>query len=372
LTSGSQFRPTGAPSLTSAEYTAAFTEVKDYGSRDNSLRTADNTTSALFWADGGGTYTPAGHWNDIAATAASVAGKSVLDNARIFAQLNIALADAGIAAWDAKYTYNTWRPITAIRQADRDGNINTNADPNWTPLINTPPFPEYVSGHSTFSGAAAAVLTNAFGSNFSFNSGSVGLPNVTRSFTSFDAAAAEAGQSRVYGGIHFQFANQDGLTLGKQIGNYVTNNLLLDSSLNPIQVGLTKDTAAFGTTNRDRITNSAGITGKVTLTQPNLKLQVAQANGTFVDITSSLDASGNFQLDAAKLTTIVGTLTDKAYQLTFKLVDSNNQTVGSNNLSFILDTTAAQTILNPLTGTVTPTVHLTGTATDGNGGTRLK
>jgi RHS repeat-associated protein len=369
LTSGSQFRPAGDPSLTSAAYTAAFNETKDLGSRDSSTRTADQTQSVLFWADGGGSYTPAGHWNDIAATAASVAGKSVLDNARIFAQLNIALADAGIAAWDSKYTFNAWRPITAIRQADKDGNPLTSADPNWVPLINTPPFPEYVSGHSTFSAAAAAVLGKSFGNAFSFNSGSVTLPNVTRSFTSFDAAAAEAGQSRIYGGIHFQFSNQDGLTLGKQIGDYVTSNLLVDNSLNPIQVRLTMDTAAFGMTNRDRITAQAGITGKVTLTQPNLKLQVAQAGGTFVDVTSSLDASGNFQLDAAKLTTIVGTLTDKAYQLTFKLVDAAGATVSSNNLSFILDTTAAQATLNPLTGTVSPTVHITGTATDGNGGT---
>jgi RHS repeat-associated protein len=374
LTSGAQFRPAGDPSLTSTAYTTAFTETKDFGSRESALRTADQTQSVLFWADANGSYTPAGHWNDIAATAASVAGKSLLDNARVFAQLNIALADAGIAAWDAKYNFDAWRPITAIRQADQDGNPLTSADPNWVPLINTPPFPEYVSGHSTFSAAAAAVLNKSFGNNFSFNSGSVTLPNVTRSFTSFDAAAIEAGQSRIYGGIHFQFSNQDGLTLGKQIGDYVTNNLLVDNSLNPIQVSLTKDSAAFGTTNRDRITNQAGITGKVILSQPNLKLQVAQAGGTFVDVTSSLDANGNFQLDTAKLTTIVGTLTDRAYQLTFKLVDPTGQTVSSNNLSFILDTTAAQTTLNPLTGTVTPTVHLTGTATDGNGGSsgRLK
>jgi RHS repeat-associated protein len=369
LTSGSQFRPAGDPSLTSAVYTTAFNETKDYGSRDSTLRTADQTQSALFWSDGSGTYTPAGHWNDIAATAASVSGKSLLDNARLFAQLNVALADAGIAAWDAKYTFDAWRPITAIRQADKDGNPLTSADPNWVPLLNTPPFPEYVSGHSTFSAAAAAVLDNTFGSTFSFNSGSIGLPNVTRSFTSFDAAAAEAGQSRIYGGIHFQFSNQDGLALGKQIGDYVAKNLLLNNSLNSIQASLTNDTAAFGTTNHDRITNQVGITGKVNLSQPNLKLQVGQANGTFVDITSSLDPSGNFQLDATKLSTILGTLTDKSYQLTFKLVDSTGAVISSNNLSFILDTTAAQATLNPLTGTVTPTVHLTGTATDSNGGT---
>jgi membrane-associated phospholipid phosphatase len=369
LTSGSQFRPAGDPSLTSAAYAAAFDQTKDYGARDSSLRTADQTESALFWADGNGTFTPAGHWNDIAATAASISGKSILDNARLFAQLNVALADAGIAAWDSKYTFDTWRPITAIRQADKDGNPVTTADANWLPLINTPPFPEYVSGHSTFSGAAAAVLTNTFGANFSFNSGSADLPDISRSFTSFDAAASEAGMSRIYGGIHFQFSNQDGLILGKQIGDYVTANLMLDTSLNPIQVKLTTDTAAFGTTNRDRITTTAGVTGKVALAQPNLKLQVGSGNGMFVDLTNTIDPTGNFQLDATQLTAILGTLTDKAYQLTFNLVDNSGAIVGTNNLSFILDTTAAQVTIDPLTGTVTPTVHLTGTATDGNGGT---
>ena len=377
LTSGSQFRPGTPPSLTSSEYTQAFTETKDFGARDSTVRTADQTQSVLFWADGNGTYTPSGHWNDIAATAASVAGKSLLDNARTFALLNVAMADAGIAAWDSKYTYDTWRPITAIRQADKDGNPLTTADPNWVPLINTPPFPEYVSGHSSFSGAAAAVLDRAFGSTFSFNSGSTGLPDVTRSFTSFDAAAAEAGQSRIYGGIHFQFSNQAGLNLGKQIGDYVEANLMLDNSQSPIQVALTQDTAAFGTTNRDRITNTAGISGQINtsallspgLTQPNLKLQIAAVGGTFVDITNLVGADGKFQIDAAKLATIVGTLADKTYQLTFKLVDPNGLTVGTNNFNFTLDKTAATVAVNPLTGTVTPTVHLTGTATDLNGGT---
>jgi hypothetical protein len=125
--------------------------------------------------------------------------------------------------------------------------------------------------------------------------------NVTRSFSSFDAAATEAGQSRVYGGIHFQFSNQDGLALGTKIGNYVAKNLLVDNSLNSIQVSLTKDTAAFDTTNRDRITNQAGVTGKVTLTQANLKLQVGATDGTFIDITNTIDSNGNFQLNAANL-----------------------------------------------------------------------
>jgi membrane-associated phospholipid phosphatase len=227
LTTGSQFRPGGVPDLTSTEYAQAFNETKAYGAINSTVRTADQTQIARFWSDGAGTYTPPGHWNEIAATAASLSGRSILDNARVFAVLNIALADAAIAAWDAKYTYNTWRPITAIRQADIDGNAATSADTTWLPLINTPPFPEYVSGHSTFSAAAATVLGRFYGTNFSFNSGSKGLPDVTRSFTGFDAAAVEAGQSRIYGGIHFQFGNQDGLTLGRNIGSYVFDRFVV-------------------------------------------------------------------------------------------------------------------------------------------------
>ena len=137
-------------------------------------------------------------------------GNSLSENARLFAQLDLALADAAIADWDAKYLDNFWRPVTAIQQADTDGNPDTAPDTAWTSLLITPPFPEYVSGHSTFSAAAATVLTAHFGDNLSFDTTSIGLPGVTRAFTSFEAAAAEAGQSRIYGGIHFQFSNRDG------------------------------------------------------------------------------------------------------------------------------------------------------------------
>ncbi len=121
------------------------------------------TNIALFWADGGGTSTPPGHWNQIAMDVGLEQGQNLLQNARMMALLNYALADAGIVSWDAKYAYNIWRPIDAIRQADSDGNANTIQNGNWTPLISTPSFPSYTSGHSTFSGAAAAVLTELFG-----------------------------------------------------------------------------------------------------------------------------------------------------------------------------------------------------------------
>jgi membrane-associated phospholipid phosphatase len=228
MTSGSQFRPPPPPALTSAEYAAAFNEVKSLGRVDSTTRTADQTQIALFWKDSAGTPSSYGHWNRIAEGVSKDQGLDLVDNARLFALLNIATADAVIVAWDAKYTYNFWRPVTAIQVAG-DSSINpaTVSDPTWTPLIVTPNFPSYTSGHSTASSAAATILTSLFGSDYAFSAGSDGLPGVTRSFSSFEAAAAEAGQSRIYGGIHFQFDNQGGLASGKALGQFVFQNFLV-------------------------------------------------------------------------------------------------------------------------------------------------
>ena len=126
-----------------------------------------------------------------------------------------------------KYTYNFWRPVTAIRFGDTDGNPATVPDPSWSSFIVTPPFPDYVSGHSAFSAAAATVLRLFYGTNdILFTTGSDGMPGVFRSFPSFSAAAAEAAMSRLYGGIHFRFASQDGLTAGAQIGRWTFVNYL--------------------------------------------------------------------------------------------------------------------------------------------------
>jgi membrane-associated phospholipid phosphatase len=145
----------------------------------------------------------------------------------LFALLNIALADAAIVSWDCKYTYNFWRPITAIQEADTDGNPATTPDRSWTPMLATPPFPEYTSGHSTFSGAAAAVMTHFFGkARISFSVESDDLPGVRRSFKSLSQAAFESGVSRVYGGIHFMSANIHGLSSGAAVGIYVAWNYL--------------------------------------------------------------------------------------------------------------------------------------------------
>jgi membrane-associated phospholipid phosphatase len=191
------------------------------------VRTADQTQVAHFWADGAGTYTPPGHWNEIAQITATSQGNTTVQNARLFALLNIGLADAAIACWDAKYAYNYWRPITAIRNADTDGNPETAADPTWTPLIATPPFPEYSSGHSTFSRTAATILAMFYGTDsIPFTVGSDGLPGVTRSFNGFSAAADESGISRIYGGIHFPSGNLQGQACGYSLGQLVAGNFL--------------------------------------------------------------------------------------------------------------------------------------------------
>jgi hypothetical protein len=231
MTSGDQFRMDGPPALTSQEWADAFNETKDLGSAKSTQRTSDQTELALFWSDGGGTVTPPGHWNVIAQDITARASlNDLVGTARTFALLDYAMADAAIASWDMKYAYNFWRPITAIRNAGLDNNVDTDADLTWTPLIATPPFPEYTSGHSTFSGAAAEVLTALYGGDVSFRSYSPASSNILRSFSNFEEAAAEAGRSRVYGGIHFEFSNQDGQTVGHLIGDQVIKNFLQANS----------------------------------------------------------------------------------------------------------------------------------------------
>ncbi len=226
IISAAAHRPPPPPLLTSAQWAAECNEVKSVGGATGSTRTAEQSQIAQFWADGAGTETPPGHWNHIASDVAAARRNSMHENARLFALLNIAMADAAIVAWDAKYFYNFWRPVTAIHNGDIDGNEGTAADPTWTPYLTTPPFPDYVSGHSTFSGAAARVLARFYGrDDIAFTTGSDFLPGVTRSFSSFSAAAVEAGISRVYGGIHFRSASDAGLEAGVAIGDFVYERL---------------------------------------------------------------------------------------------------------------------------------------------------
>jgi hypothetical protein len=227
MTSPDQFRPAAPPALGSAEYTAAFDEVKDLGSLTSATRTADQTAVARYWANGAGTATPIGHLNLMAQVVAVQEGTTLEENARLFAALNVAMADAVISCWDGKYEFNFWRPITGIREAAGDGNPATTADPAWTPLLGTPAFPSYTSGHSMVSAAAAAVLADAFGTDeISFTLPSQNLALPARSFTSFSQAAAESAVSRLYGGIHWSFDNNVGLDAGNAVGQYVIANFL--------------------------------------------------------------------------------------------------------------------------------------------------
>ena len=221
MPSSNFFRPDGPPSIKSLEYAREYIEVMRLGEMDESIRNPEQTEIALFWADGPGTVTPPGHWNLIAQDVAAARRNTLQQNARLFALLNIAMADAAICAWDAKYHYNFWRPVTAILQGDTDENPATTPDADWECLITTPPFPDYISGHSTFSGAASAVLSLFYRTpRIRFTTGSDALPGIVREFRSFLEAAQEAALSRMYGGIHFRSANDDGLKSGLAIGKW--------------------------------------------------------------------------------------------------------------------------------------------------------
>ncbi len=225
IASTRDFLPAVPPALNSAAYTEAFREVRDLGHVNSAVRTPDQTIIAHFWNDDAGTVTPPGHWNRIAQTVSRQLGLSLAENARLFALLNVSLADAGIVCWEGKFGYSYWRPITAIHEADLDGNPDTAPDLTWQSLLATPPFPSYASGHSTFSGAAATALARFFGNDaIRFSIGSEGTPDVTRSYAGFWAAAQEAGRSRIFGGIHYEFDNQEGLRTGRAVADYIARN----------------------------------------------------------------------------------------------------------------------------------------------------
>jgi membrane-associated phospholipid phosphatase len=222
MRSGDEFRPAPPPALDSAEYAAAVNEVRTLGSKTGSARTEDQTNMATFWADGAGTATPPGHWLQIAQDIALDRGQGTMDNARMFALLAMSVADAAVSAWDTKYHYGFWRPVDAIRQGDTDGNPLTGDDDFWTPLLTTPNHPSYTSGHSTFSGASATLLSLFFGSDaLDFCAAEELKAGSERCFSSFWAAAQEGGMSRIYGGIHYSFDNVAGLSAGAQVARNV-------------------------------------------------------------------------------------------------------------------------------------------------------
>jgi hypothetical protein len=220
LTRPSQFRLPPPPALNSPTFLADVEEVMSVGAFLGSGRSSDQSELALFWAGNTPLY-----WNRIASDLSASRTLSLVENARLFALLNVAMADAAIACWDGKYRFVFWRPITTIRT----GIAGITADPSWVPWLDffptgTPPHPEYPSGHSTVSGAAAFVLAAEFGENTVFSVTSDVRPG-TRTFASFTAATSEIADARVFGGIHFRTSCVRGDNLGRTVANYVSHHV---------------------------------------------------------------------------------------------------------------------------------------------------
>ena len=214
--------------LTSRAYARDFKEIKDVGSLHSTTRTPDETSAAIFWQDHAFAL-----WNRTFRTLAATRQLSIVDSARLFATENLAAADAAIGCWNNKYHWNTWRPITAIREAASDGNRATEADPDWTPLFDpstpvaaapplvTPPFPEYPSGHNCAAGAITQTLRYFFHTDRVAFSASSNKTGTTRSWRTLSDALQENIDARVWAGIHFRTADLAGAALGEKVARYL-------------------------------------------------------------------------------------------------------------------------------------------------------
>jgi hypothetical protein len=214
LTEPSQFLPAGPPSPTSRRWARDLAEVRAYGSTTSTVRTDRETETARFWQSD----TPIAMWNRVADDLADSHDTTLSQNARLLALTNVAMADAMIATFNAKSTYNFWRPVTAIAAA---------GDPTWSPLLATPAFQEYPSAHSTVSAAPATVLAAFYGDQTLFTLTSANMPGVTRDFTSFTEAVQQVEGARVWAGFHFRFSCEDGATLGTNVANWVLATVAL-------------------------------------------------------------------------------------------------------------------------------------------------
>jgi hypothetical protein len=218
LLDGSQFRAPAPPALFTGKYANDYDEVRLLGRIDSPLRPQDRTDVARFYA----ATTPVQAWNTVARQVSLAQGKTLSENARIFAVLAMAIGDASIAVFETKYHYSFWRPVTAIRGGDIDGNPLTQADASWLPLIPTPAFPSYVSAHATLSGAARVVLERSFGGHgHAITLTNAGLPGIVLSYTTFEQICNDIDDARIYGGIHFRFDQEAGALQGKMVGTYI-------------------------------------------------------------------------------------------------------------------------------------------------------
>jgi hypothetical protein len=215
IESASDFRSAGPDPLSSRRYARDYNEVKEYGrTGDGSSRTEDQTNAARYWAEN-----PPGTWSRIFRTLSVQEALTLEENARLYAMLYLTAADALISVWDDKAHYMFWRPVTAIRRGDTDGNPLTEKEDDWTPLITTPPYPEHPSGHGGLSGSIVATLKDFFGTDHIgwTDTNNAGL---TRSFTRFSDAIEEIIDARVWSGIHFRNADEQGARIGQRVANW--------------------------------------------------------------------------------------------------------------------------------------------------------
>lgn len=221
LQAGNQFRPAPPYALSSVQWAADYNEVKRLGAKSGSARNAEQTQIANFWAFvGPGTYMP------VARQVATARRLGPLESARLFAIAAMAAADALIAVFDAKYAFGFWRPITAIRNGDQDGNDATERDPAWEPLISTPLHPEYPCAHCITQTAVATALSALYGDSVSFALTSPSAPGVTRRYNRLSEYSAEVLNARVYDGVHYRTSGEVGSAMGRQIGTYVVEHAL--------------------------------------------------------------------------------------------------------------------------------------------------
>jgi hypothetical protein len=217
MRSADQFRPGPPPALHTATYTKAYQDTKIYGSKTSSVRTAAQTDTALFWGLG----RPTTQYNEAVRKMVKATAMNRIQAARALALLNLIGADAFIACFDGKYTYSAWRPYTAIRAGDTDGNPDTVADPAWTPLVTTPNHPEYPANHSCVSTSFAKTIDHLLGPN-RFDVTVTGAPASTeeRHYTNSDEFIAEIADARVWGGVHFRFSTTAGTRIGEAVAGY--------------------------------------------------------------------------------------------------------------------------------------------------------
>jgi hypothetical protein len=223
IASASDFLLDPPPALTSNEYAKAYNEVMTVGSLNSTQRPQDRTNVALFYA----ASSPTQVFNQAAEQVAMAQGRSLPDNARALALINMAMSDSLVASFLNKYTYNFWRPETAIHGGDTDGNPNTAGDPNWAPFITTPCFPSYPSNHGSAGNGAAEVLRRVYGEDgHSITLTNPAVPNITLQYTSFKQITDDISDARVYGGIHFRTDQVAGEHLGRAVGKTVYRHSL--------------------------------------------------------------------------------------------------------------------------------------------------